>query len=97
MKKLPGIKDAQISLLDFAQTEVTKFMRSNARTVRLSGTAFSRSLEMQQDLATPQRSLWIGSWTLSTRCWGPHAARLWRVSTRRSGCGWLCPTALNRP
>jgi uncharacterized membrane protein YgcG len=52
MKKLPGVKDAQISLLDFAQTEVTKFMRSNARTVRLSGTAFSRSLEMQQDLTS---------------------------------------------
>ena len=52
MKKLPGVKDAQISLLDFAQTEVTKFMRSNARTVRLGGTAFSRSLEMHHDLAT---------------------------------------------
>ena len=50
MKKLPGVKDAQISLLDFAQTEVTKFMRSNTRTVRLSGTVFSRALEMQQDL-----------------------------------------------
>ena len=52
MKKLPGVKDAQITLLDFAQTEVVKFMRSNARTVRLSGTVFSRTLEMQQDLAT---------------------------------------------
>ena len=52
MKKLPGVKDAQISLLDFAQTEVSKFMRANMRTVRLSGTAFSRSLEMQQDLAS---------------------------------------------
>ncbi len=46
MKRLPGVKDAQITLLDFAQTEVVKFMRSNARTVRLSGTVFSRSLEM---------------------------------------------------
>ena len=50
MKTLPGVKDAKISLLDFAQTEVTKFMRANARTVRLSGTVFSRALEMQQDL-----------------------------------------------
>jgi hypothetical protein len=49
MKKLPGVKDAQISLLDFAQTEVVKFMRSNNRTVRLSGTVFSRTLEMQQE------------------------------------------------
>jgi hypothetical protein len=40
MEKLSGVKDAQISLLDFAQTEVTKFMRSNARTVRLNGIAF---------------------------------------------------------
>ena len=45
MKKLPGVKDAQISLLDFAQTEVTKLTRPNARTVRLSGSAFSRTLE----------------------------------------------------
>jgi uncharacterized coiled-coil protein SlyX len=52
MKKLPGVKDAQISLLDFAQAEVTKFMRANSRTVRLSGTAYSRSLEMQHDLAS---------------------------------------------
>jgi hypothetical protein len=52
MKKLPGVKDAQITLLYFAQTEVVKFMRTNARTVRLSGTVFSRTLEMQQDLAT---------------------------------------------
>jgi hypothetical protein len=52
MKKLPGVKDAQITLLDFAQTEVVKFMRTNARTVRLSGTVFSRTLEMQQDLAS---------------------------------------------
>jgi hypothetical protein len=51
MKKLPGVKDAQISLLDFAQSEVTKFMRANTRTVRLSGTVFSRSVEMQNDLA----------------------------------------------
>jgi hypothetical protein len=51
MKRLPGVKDAQITLLDFAQTEVVKFMRSNAHTVRLSGTVFSRSLEMQHDLA----------------------------------------------
>jgi hypothetical protein len=50
VKKLPGVKDAQISLLDFAQTEVVKFMRSNARTVHLSVTLFSRTLEMQQDL-----------------------------------------------
>ena len=50
MKKLPGVKDAQLTLLDFAQTEVVKFMRANARTVRLSGTVFSRTLEMQQDL-----------------------------------------------
>ena len=50
MKTLPGVKDAKISLLDFAQTEVTKFMRANARTVRLSGTVYSRTLEMQQDL-----------------------------------------------
>ena len=52
MKKLPGVKDAQISLLDFAQAEVTKFMRTNSRTVRLSGTAYSRSLEMQHDLTS---------------------------------------------
>jgi hypothetical protein len=52
MKTLPGVKDAKISLLDFAQTEVTKFMRANARTVRLSGTVFSRALEMQQDLGS---------------------------------------------
>ncbi len=51
MKKLPGVKDAQISLLDFAQTEVTEFMRSNSRTVHLCATAFSRTLEMQNDLA----------------------------------------------
>ncbi len=51
MKKLPGVKDAQITLVDFAQTEVAKFMRANARTVRLSGTAFSRALEFQQDVA----------------------------------------------
>ena len=50
MKTLPGVKDAKISLLDFAQTEVTKFKRANARTVRLSGTVYSRTLEMQQDL-----------------------------------------------
>jgi hypothetical protein len=37
--------------VDFAQTEVAKFMRANARTVRLSGTAFSRALEFQQDVA----------------------------------------------
>jgi hypothetical protein len=52
MKKLPGVKDAQISLLDFAQIEVVKLMRANARTVRLSGTLFSRTLEMQNDLAS---------------------------------------------
>ncbi len=52
MKKLPGVKDVQISLLDFAQSEVTRFMRANARTVRLSGTAYSRSLEMQHNLAS---------------------------------------------
>jgi hypothetical protein len=46
-----GVKDAQITLVEFAQTEVAKFMRANARTVRLSGTAFSRTLEMQRDLA----------------------------------------------
>ncbi len=51
VKKLPGVKDAQITLLDFAQTEVVKFMRSNARTVRLSGSVFSRTLKMQHDLA----------------------------------------------
>ncbi len=51
MKKLPGVKDAQITLVEFAQTEVAKFMRANARTIRLSGTAFSRTLEMQRDLA----------------------------------------------
>ncbi len=50
MKKLPGVKDAQLTLVDFAQTEVAKFMRANARTVRLSGTAFSRALEFQQDV-----------------------------------------------
>jgi hypothetical protein len=50
MKKLPGVKDAQLTLLEFAQTEVVKFMRANARTVRLSGTVFSRTLEMQHDL-----------------------------------------------
>ena len=41
MKKLPGVKDAQITLLDFAQTEVVKFMRTNARTVRLSGIVYA--------------------------------------------------------
>jgi hypothetical protein len=51
MKRLPGVKDAQITLVDFAQTEVARFMRSNARTVRLSGTVFSRAREMQMDLA----------------------------------------------
>ena len=51
MKKLPGVADAKISLVDFAQTEVAKFMRANARTVRLSGTSFSRALEFQQQLA----------------------------------------------
>jgi hypothetical protein len=51
MKRLPGVKDAQITLVDFAQTEVSKFMRANARTVRLSGTVFSRVPEMQMDLA----------------------------------------------
>jgi hypothetical protein len=51
MKKLPGVADAKIPLVDFAQTEVAKFMRSNARTVRLSGTSFSRALEFQQQLA----------------------------------------------
>jgi hypothetical protein len=50
MKRLPGVKDAQITLVDFAQTEVARFMRSNARTVRLSGTVFSRVREMQMDL-----------------------------------------------
>jgi hypothetical protein len=51
MKKLPGVTDAKISLVDFAQTEVAKFMRSNARTVRLSGISFSRAIEFQQQLA----------------------------------------------
>ena len=51
MKKLPGVKDAQITLVEFAQTEVSKFMRSNSRTVRLVGTSYSRALEFQQDLA----------------------------------------------
>jgi hypothetical protein len=51
MKKLPGVKDAQIPLVDFAQTEVSKFMRANARTIRLNGTVYSRALEMQMDLA----------------------------------------------
>jgi hypothetical protein len=45
MKKLPGVKDALLYLVDFAQTEVSKSMRANSRTVRLSGTAFSRALE----------------------------------------------------
>jgi hypothetical protein len=40
MKKLPGVKDAQLTLVDFAQTEVAKFMRANARTMRLNGTSF---------------------------------------------------------
>jgi hypothetical protein len=35
MKRLPGVKDAQLTLVDFAHTEVAKFMRSNARTIRL--------------------------------------------------------------
>jgi hypothetical protein len=51
MKRIPGVKDVQLTLVDFAQTEVAKFMRSNARTVRMSGTVFSRVLEMQLDLA----------------------------------------------
>jgi hypothetical protein len=51
LKKLPGVKDAQIPLVDFAQTEVAKFMRANSRSVRLSGTVFSRALEMQMDLS----------------------------------------------
>jgi hypothetical protein len=51
MKRLPGVKDAQLTLVDFAQNEVARFMRANARTVRLSGTAYSRALEFQQDLA----------------------------------------------
>ena len=51
MKRLPGVKDAQITLVDFAQTEVSKFMRANSRTVRLVGTSYSRALEFQQDLA----------------------------------------------
>jgi hypothetical protein len=51
MKKLPGVKDAQIPLVDFTQTEVSKFMRANARTIRLYGTVYSRALEMQMDLA----------------------------------------------
>jgi hypothetical protein len=50
MKRLPGVKDAQLTLADFAHTEVAKFMHSNARTIRLGGTAFSRSLEFQRDL-----------------------------------------------
>ncbi len=37
--------------MDFAHTEVAKFMRSNARTIRLGGTAVSRSLEFQRGLA----------------------------------------------
>ncbi len=45
MKRLPGVKDAQLTLVDFAQNEVARFMRANARTIRLSGTAFSRALE----------------------------------------------------
>ncbi len=51
LKRLLGVKDAQTPLVDFAQTEVSKFMRANARTVRLSGTVYSRALEMQMDLA----------------------------------------------
>ncbi len=51
MKRLPGVKDAQLTLVDFAQNEVARFMRANARTVRLSGTAYSRALEFQQELA----------------------------------------------
>jgi hypothetical protein len=51
LKKLPGVKDAQIPLVDFAQTEVAKFMRANSRSVRLSGTVYSRALEMQMDLS----------------------------------------------
>ena len=51
LKKLPGVKDAQIPLVDFAQTEVAKFMRANSRSVRLSGTVYSRALEMQLGLA----------------------------------------------
>ena len=51
MKRLPGVKDAQLTLVDFAHAEVAKFMRSNARTIRLGGTAFSRSLEFQRGLA----------------------------------------------
>ena len=54
MKRLPGVKDAQLTLVDFAHTEVAKFMRSNARAIRLGGTAFSRSLEFQRDLADLQ-------------------------------------------
>ena len=69
MKKLPGVKDAQLTLLDFAQTEVVKFMRSNARTVRLNGTVYSRTREMQQDLAAflednPQASEIPFDWVL---------------------------------
>ncbi len=52
MKRIPGVKeDAQLTLVDFARTEVAKFMRSNARTVTHEWEGFSRVLEMQLDLA----------------------------------------------
>ncbi len=83
MKKLPGVKDAQITLVDFAQTEVSKFMRANARTVRLSGTVFFRALEMGMDLADymendatateiPPLDWW---WNSSTKWWALRGAR----------------------
>jgi hypothetical protein len=76
-------------------------MRSNARTVRLSGTAFSRSLEMQQDLASflsdyPDATEIPLDWVLDfvDKVLGTTRGTL---STRRPCCGWQCPTTLKRP
>ncbi len=103
MKKLPGVKDAQITLLDFAQTEVVKFMRSNARTVRLSGTVFSRTVEMQQDLATfieenPHATEIPLDWVLEfvDKLEGAVRVRSPRASIRRPSCAWPYRTAWRR-
>ena len=103
MKKLPGVADAKISLVDFAQTEVAKFMRANARTVRLSGTSFYAHWSFNNNWRTtstttprPRRFRWNGSWSLSTKSWAFLGERSHSASILKPHFGWRCQPAWRR-
>jgi hypothetical protein len=49
-KALKEVQSAKISLSTFATQEVAKYMMRNAHTVKMTGTVYSRIIEMREDL-----------------------------------------------